>query len=317
MYKHLNKIRISIIFLILFSVFYSFVASQEEEIVFVPYSESPKEIVDDLYNRGYISNKFNYYSILLLSSLLGDIEPGGYSLNRAMGALTLHAKLSEPDYRYVTIPEGVRKEEIADILADKLDWSDEKRKEFGSSVPQCFFIGGEGFFAAGKYLLHKDESIDIIKNEMHKRFLENISEKLGGPQEGIVNLHQAVTIASLIQKEAAGKNDMRLISGIIWNRLFEEIPLQIDATLQFAKGKEGYWWPKVNARDKFIDSPYNTYKNEGLPPGPIATPSMDAVEAAISPSDTDCLFYIHDRSRNIHCSTTYEGHKRNIAYYLK
>ena len=110
---------------------------------------------------------------------------------------------------------------------------------------------------------------------------------------------------------------MRLISGIIRNRLEIGMPLQIDATLQYIRGDEDNWWPVPRSEDKKIESPYNTYQNVGLPPTPIATPGEDAIKAALNPLDTDCLFYLHDSRGNIHCSTTYEQHKKNVRYYLK
>lgn len=147
--------------------------------------------------------------------------------------------------------------------------------------------------------------------------MNSISAVLDNPNKNILNTAQVVTIASIIQKEGAGNGDMRLISGIIWNRLFSETPLQMDATLQYVKGDADLWWPRVKSEDKYLDSPYNTYKNKGLPPGPIASPGEGAIHASLDPVDTDCIFYLHDKNRNIHCSTTYEGHKKNISYYLK
>ena len=123
-------------------------------------------------------------------------------------------------------------------------------------------------------------------------------------------------IASIIQREAGGKKDMRLISGIIWNRIFAGMRLQMDATLQYAKGNEEEgWWPQVDPKDKNIDSPYNTYKYDSLPPTAIANPGMAALEAAYNPQKTSCMYYLHDKKGNIHCSKTYAEHKRNIEKY--
>ena len=85
---------------------------------------------------------------------------------------------------------------------------------------------------------------------------------------------------------------MRLISGIIHNRLKIGMPLQIDATLQYITGQSNNWWPVPRSEDKEIDSPFNTYQNKGLPPLPIATPSKDAIRAALNPAKTDCLYYL-------------------------
>ena len=90
----------------------------------------------------------------------------------------------------------------------------------------------------------------------------------------------------------------------------------MDATLQYVKGTENAWWPTVASKDKHIDSPYNTYKNKGLPPSPIANPGLAAITAALNPSTTDCLYYLHSNDR-IYCSKTYKEHKEKIEKYLK
>ena len=134
----------------------------------------------------------------------------------------------------------------------------------------------------------------------------------------IINEKTALKIASIVQREAAGKEDMKLISGIIWNRIFNGMKLQMDATLQYVKGsEEDGWWEKVDSEDKKIKSLYNTYLYKGLPPGAIANPGPNAITAAFYPQKTDCLFYMHDRKRKIHCTKTYEQHKKNIEIYLK
>jgi cell division protein YceG involved in septum cleavage len=131
-----------------------------------------------------------------------------------------------------------------------------------------------------------------------------------------LDLDAAVRIASIIQREAAGPQDMRLISGIIWNRMAKGMSLELDATLQYVKGNEDNWWPVVKSKDKYLDSPYNTYKYKGIPPGAISNPSMDAISAAYNPQKTDCIFYLHDSNRKIHCAKTYEQHLSNIRAYL-
>ena len=111
---------------------------------------------------------------------------------------------------------------------------------------------------------------------------------------------------------------MRLVSGIIWNRIFAGMNLQLDSTLQYAKATKqstALWWPPVSPHDKYIKSPYNTYLNNGLPPTPIASPSVEAVLAALNPVKTDCFFYFSDAQGNFHCSQTYQQHKALIDRY--
>jgi cell division protein YceG involved in septum cleavage len=131
-----------------------------------------------------------------------------------------------------------------------------------------------------------------------------------------LDLDTAVRIASIIQREAAGPHDMRIISGIIWNRISKGMSLELDATLQYVKGNEDNWWPMVKSKDKYLDSPYNTYKYKGIPPGAISNPSIDAINAVYNPQKTDCIFYLHDDNRKIHCSKTYDQHLANIRAYL-
>ena len=143
----------------------------------------------------------------------------------------------------------------------------------------------------------------VLQIESHwHTFPEEIAEK--------VPLEDALAIASLLEREAYDFEDMRYISGIIWNRLFADMKLQLDATLQYAKGTKSpsSWWPRVVPADKYIVSPYNTYAHEGLPPTPIANPSIDAIVAALNPRKTNCMFYFHDRQSNFHCAETYEEH---------
>jgi len=126
-------------------------------------------------------------------------------------------------------------------------------------------------------------------------------------------------LASIVQREAAGKQDMPLIAGILWNRLLKEMKLEVDATVQYARGKtETGWWAPIKPSDiGEIDSPYNTYKYQGLPPHPISNPGIDAIEAVLNPTETDCLYYLHDDNRQIYCAATYEEHVANIEKYLR
>ena len=93
--------------------------------------------------------------------------------------------------------------------------------------------------------------------------------------------------------------------------------LEVDATLEYARGKtDKGWWSPIKIADKNIDSPYNTYRNTGLPPHPISNPGIEAIKAALFPEKTDCFFYLHAQGQ-IHCAKTYEEHQKNIEKYLK
>jgi len=315
--KNPKKILVGVFFVTL--LFFYVVSIKEganlsSEVVYFKKGESSQEFIKDLYNRGYIKNKLSYFTVLALLKLKKEIDYGGFSLRKNLTAVALHGSLMTPEYKYVSVVEGMRKGEIADRVGTTLGWEEKKTKEFQMEYPICAFAGKEGYFAAGDYLIKKNAKIQSVQDTMQGEFKENL-EELGILHDE--NLGQIITVASLIQREASGKSDMRLISGIIWNRLEIGMPLQIDATLQYIKGDEKIWWPRVIPEDKVLESPFNTYQNTGLPPQPISSPGIMSIKAAINPVNTDCFFYLHDSSGNIHCSTNYKGHLNNIKRYLK
>ncbi|MFZ2149739.1 MAG: endolytic transglycosylase MltG [Minisyncoccia bacterium] len=226
--------------------------------------------------------------------------------------LSFYVNLANPYITIVRVEEGLRREQVAEVVGDKLDWDDTEKKEFMNSVKI------EGHYFPKTYLIYKDAKPVTVGATMAEEFKTQVGKIKKSKSSKITNEDTVLKIASLIQREAAGKNDMNLISGIIWNRLFNGMKLQIDATLQYVKGtEEDGWWGQVSSADKKIKSSYNTYMHEGLPPGPISNPGIDAISAAYNPQKTECLFYLHDRNRKIHCTKTYEEHKKNIDTYLR
>ncbi len=216
-----------------------------------------------------------------------------------------------PSLVSVYINAGLRKEEVANVFAKKLNWDEKDKEAFITN--KTVHEDPEGYFYPGEYLISPYYGGNDVSNLMTNRFKEEVTDHYATSTAEVVSLERAINIASIIQREAAGKHDMKLISGIIWNRVFKGMNLQMDATLQYAKGNEEIgWWPPVRPEDKYIESPYNTYMNNGLPPTAIASPSSAAIEAALNPKKTDCLFYVHDRLGRIYCSKTYEQHKANV-----
>ena len=229
-----------------------------------------------------------------------------------------YQNLAAVDGRFVTITAGMRKEQVASAFANVLSWSDQQKQEFmtpeaSSSLPLI-----EGSFSPGVYLVNVGTTPQAAQTLVKARFTQNILTHYGTATAKIVPLNEAITIASLIQRETIGTADMRLVSGIIWNRLFINMNLQIDSTLQYAKANEkrtGSWWPQIVSTDIYRRSPYNTYLNPGLPPTPIANPSVAAVLAALNPIKTSCLFYFNDQAGTIHCSDTYDEHVALLKKY--
>lgn len=214
--------------------------------------------------------------------------------------------LANPKVKYVNIPNGWRKEQVAAAFSRYLKWNAQERALFDQ----------EGYYYPGTYLISSDKKAADIKTLMLERFTENVSSKYPTSTAEKIPLDMALKVASLIEREAADKNDMRLISGVIWNRYFLGMPLGIDATLQYARGGGGNgWWPRVRPADKNIKSPYNTYKNIGLPPTPIANPGLASIQAALNPKKINCLYYLHDKDGNFHCTKSYREHQENIKKY--
>lgn len=212
--------------------------------------------------------------------------------------------------RTLVIYSGQRTEEIAWQFAKILNWNKNEIKQFQALTISNSPLFQNGTLYPGRYLVEKNSPPELVWTMVNKRFEQEISQRYTPEIEALIPLSDTLIIASLIEREAYNFSDMREISGVIWNRLFIAMPLQIDATLQYIRGSASSqaWWPVPKPSDKFLDSPYNTYQHNGLPPTPIANPSIDAVVAALNPIQTDCLFYFHTNNGNFYCSKTYEEH---------
>lgn len=265
-----------------------------------------------------------FLSLLVIGAIAGAFLPRTRImtfLDEHVDFFTMYQNLGNPYIRYVRIPEGLRKEQVADIYSKTLAWNDQDKRSFlGVSDEGTLDI--EGYYYPTTYVFPIDVSGEDVKDKMLETFNKNVINSAGSSNYVIskdkVNIDTVLKVASLIQREAAGKHDMNLISGIIWNRIWSGMSLDIDATLQYAKGSdENGWWPQVLSKDKSIPSSYNTYKNAGLPPTPISSPGLAAIKAAYNPQKTSCIFYFHDKNRQIHCSKTYEEHKAGVEEYLR
>jgi cell division protein YceG involved in septum cleavage len=222
-----------------------------------------------------------------------------------------YQNLASPVSRIVVIWPGDRKEEVASHIGKILRWSREEREEFISLLTNSEPALAEGKFFPGQYVTHRYATPQEVYQLVHDSFTSEILNRYTEDVAERVPLEDALIIASLIEREASDFNNMREVSGVIWNRLFIDMPLQLDATLQYIRGSYAYepvWWPVPRPQDKFLSSPFNTYQNEGLPPTPIANPSSEAVLAALNPIETDCLFYFHRNNGEYHCSATYNEH---------
>ncbi len=227
----------------------------------------------------------------------------------------LFQQFASPLTRTLVIYPGQRQEEVVKSFGDILGWSNTERETFVRLVANEEPVLSEGKFYPSKYTVAKFATPEDIAALVTTSFNTAILNRYDATVEARVPLEEALIIASLLEREAYDFNDMRYISGVIWNRLFSDMPLQLDATLQYARGSrssERKWWPVPKPADKFIDSPFNTYQVTGLPPTPIANPSVEAVVAALNPRETDCFFYFHHDDGTFYCSATYEEHVNKL-----
>lgn len=219
---------------------------------------------------------------------------------------------------FVNIPAGTRQEQVAADFGADLGWTAKQRAQFLADAKTLQPTLPQGSTVPGIYFASVNSPQDIA-SLVNDRFNDQILSRYSSTTANQVPLEEALTVASLIQREAGSWSDMRMISGIIWNRIFVGMNLQIDATLQYADANQtsgkGGWWPVVEPKDKYVKSPYNTYEHAGLPPSPIANPSIAAVIAALNPKKTDCMFYFHDQDGNFHCSATYAEHVALLKKY--
>jgi len=291
--------------------------STEEFIVNLNTADN-QAVIKNLKSKGFIKHSW------ALNFVFGfrneqKIQPGGYEISKSMSPWKIAEILSQkPHLVWVIIPEGLRKEEISDILAKDLGWSADAKQKWITDYTAMKYDYFEGVYFPDTYLIPVDEQPLDVATRLQAKFQEEFAPYAAQALKQNIKWDTALKIASIIQREAGGKTDMPIIAGVLWNRLTIGMKLGIDATIQYARGNTGNgWWAPISVADKKIDSPYNTYLYAGLPPHPICNPGIEAIAAVLSPAKTDCLYYLHDSSRVIHCAKTYEEHLANIQKYLK
>jgi UPF0755 protein len=300
-----------------------FAAPQKQaatEVFVVSTIAEQQDIKNKLKDQGFVRSAWTFNRALAGTD--GKIDPGGYRISKSMDAWSL-AKIvaGKPQLVWVTIPEGLRKEEIGERLAKALGWDEKALHEWNYTYTAMDYDHLEGTYFPDTYLIPTDENGLDVANRLRRRFDEQFAPYMTKFLKQNVKWTTALKIASIVQREAGGKADMPLIAGILWNRLLKDMKLEVDATVQYARDDRdglttGFWKP-IKVADKEIDSKYNTYKYTGLPPLPISNPGLDAIDAVLNPAETDCLYYLHDSNRQIHCAKTYQEHQQNIDKYLK
>jgi len=285
-------------------------AKAGKESLTVNLNTTESKLIPKLKEQGYIKSEWAFNFVLKNKGWQGKIEPGGYLVSKSMNAWQLADVLVNKSYqKWVVIPEGLRKEEIADIIQKGLAWPDSEKQKFIDN-------GKEGYLFPDTYLFGLDYSGQEAAKRMENHFNEKAADVFKKADDGNIKNDTLVVLASLIQREAANGEEMPQIAGVIWSRWLKGMPFQIDAAIQYALGEPGNWWKKVTTEDYKIDSPYNTYTNKGRPPGPICNPGLAALRAVVDSEETGYLYYLHDGNGQIHLAKTYKEHLENIKKYL-
>lgn len=237
---------------------------------------------------------------------------GEYFFPAPQGLLTVARRLAEGDHELtpvrVTVPEGANSKEIAQLLAQKVPDFDvdtflnQAAPKEGQLFPDTYFIlpGEDASLVLSAF-------INNFKLHTQTPQVQEAVQKFGKP------LNDVLTMASLLEKEAPNTKDRQIIAGILWRRIALGMPLQVDAVFPYIIGVNSL---QLTSAQLKTDSPYNTYLHKGLPPGPIANPSLDAIMAAVQPTKTNYLYYLSDLHGVMHYCVTYTCQKANAAKYL-
>lgn len=284
--------------------------------------ESVDSIVQKLVDQGILKEKWaNYFRIYLkLNDISQRIQAGTYEIPKNLSITEIAETIQQARGLdiWITIPEGLRKDEIADILAK--EFTEEGNIAFNKNDFLAFtmdetFISTLGFPYTLKNLegyLYPDKyafSNTATTQETLKIFIDNFQKKVG-----IKDSYEDLIIASMVEREGYTSSDRPMIADIIKRRLEEGWLLQIDATLLYP---EKDWKHVITDLDKKKDNPYNTYKYAGLPPTPICNPGLEAINATRNPQSNNFYFYIHDKDGNVHYAETLTEHNKNVEKYLR
>lgn len=268
-----------------------------------------RAVAKNLKKNNLIKNDIAFTIMVFVSGLDKKIQAGDFRLSPSESSRQIAQDLTKGTLDiWVTIPEGKRAEEIAAIFKTKLSNYD---LSWNQQLNQH-----EGYLFPDTYLIPHDADIQAIITMMTDNFSKKYAQVTNSTS---MSQNQIVILASLIEREANTKEDRPLISSVLHNRLDLGMPLQVDATVQYALGydtTQKTWWRKNLSLDELhTPSDYNTYVNPGLPSGPICNPGLAALQAAANPAKTNYLYYITDKNGINHYASTLDQHNANIKKY--
>lgn len=297
-----------------------------EQSFLIESGESIPSIAIRLEEVGLIRSASAFRSYLIYTGLDTKIQAGEHTLSPALSTVDIARALQDAtpeEITFVILP-GWRMEEIAASLSTSgLNISPEAFLTAASSAPPGLdflpaSVSTEGFLYPDTYILPRDMTTEALLGEFLRNFSLHLTTELRNGFEGQgLDVYQAVTFASIVQREAVVPEEEAQIASVIYNRLRSGMKLDVDPTVQYALGfnpTQNTWWTNpLSAADLQFDSPYNTYIYAGLPPGPIANPSLSALQAVANPAETTYYFFRArcDGSGLHQFAVTFEEHLQN------
>jgi len=284
------------------------------------------EIAKDLEKLDIIRSNFFFRFYVVASFQHSRLQAGKYILSPKMSIYDIAKKMAQGDVikNKLTILEGWDTRDISEYLekkgvCKKDEFSNLAKEnysnefEFLKGLPKG--VGLEGYLFPDTYEVSEVEDCqDVLKmmlSNFDLKITKEIKDKISQQKK---SLFQIVTMASIIEKEVSIQKDKKIVSGILWKRFEAGMPLQVDCTINYITGKSD---PGATLKDLKIDSPYNTYKYKGLPKGPISSPGINSIEAAISPTKTAYWYYLAGYDGATIFSKTLAEHNMARSMYLK
>lgn len=280
------------------------------QIFTVQSGESLQDITSNLYESNIIRSKIIFRTTVILLGGEKKVIAGDYLMDKKEGPVDLAYRLTNGKFHIdvvkITIPEGWNIFEIGDYLSRTLLNFNEKR----------FLVlarSKEGYLFPDTYFVSPAVRPEDVIDKMSKNFYDR-TPKISGISTTTYKLSDVVIMASIVEREARTTESRRVIAGILWRRLSIGMALQVDAAFDYVNGKTTF---ELSSDDLKIDSPYNTYKYKGLPPGPIGNPGVDAIWSTINPIQTKYLYYLTGKDGKMYYAKTFEEHVRNKQKYLQ
>lgn len=297
-----------------------------DQVFTVSEGEQAADVAYNLEQEGLVRNAAAFRAYLIYRGLDTGLQAGEYQLSPALSPVQIAERLQDAtptQIRFVVLP-GWRLEEVAaalptsgfEISPEAFLAAAQGTRPGYDGVPAG--ATAEGFFFPDEYVLPRGTQAQSLVDALMLRFDHMLTSEIrSGFARNNLNIYQAVILASILQREAVQGDEMPIIASVFYNRLAADMPLGTDPTIQYALGFNdfsGLWWKSpLSMDDLAIDSPYNTYTHRGLPPGPIDSPSLDALKAVAFPADTPYLFFRArcDGSGRHAFAETYDDHLSN------